>query len=175
MEEIMSNRSLYRSCQSCAYLFLILSSLSLAVSLFSAEARAGGSDGYPKCFIGTYLVEEGSGTKSIWSLGARGIILITSSAQPSLNFSDAQGAWIRTGRLEASATSLDFSFDDQVGLTSIARINAGIRFADKNCREIEGEFAVSFFDPDVDPLNPESVPENVISDTFTGRRVAVGQ
>ncbi len=175
MEEIMSNLSLFRSCKSYAYLFCIFSSFLLAVSFSSAEARAGGSDKYPKCFIGTYLVEEGSGTKSIWSLDARGIILITSSAQPSLNFSSAQGAWIRTGKLEASATSLDFSFDGQNSLASIAKINAGIRFTDKDCLDMEGEFTVSFFDPGVDPLDPESVPENVISDTFTGKRVAVEQ
>ena len=122
------------------YLFLIFISLSLAVSLFTVEARAGGNDKYPKCFIGTYLVEEGNGTKSIWSLAPRGIILITSSAQPALNFSDAQGAWIRTGKLEASATSLDFSFGEEGNLLNIAKVNAGIRFTDKNCGDIQGEF-----------------------------------
>ena len=171
----MSNRRPYRIYPWSVYLFLIFISLSLAVSLFTAEARAGGSDKYPKCFIGTYLVEEGSGTKSIWSLGSRGIILITSSAQPSLNFSDAQGAWIRTGKLEASATSLDFSFDGEGNILNVAKVNAGIRFTDKNCREIEGEFTVLFFGPVVDPLDPDSVPENVVSDTFTGRRVPVEQ
>jgi hypothetical protein len=149
--------------------------MTLAVSLFAAEAQAGGSDKYPKCFIGTYLVEEGDGTKSIWSLGSRGVILITSSAQPSLNFSDAQGAWIRTSKLEASATSLDFSFDEEGNLLNVAKVNAGIRFADKNCREMEGEFTVLFYEPGVDPLDPDSVPENVVSDTFTGRRVLVEQ
>jgi hypothetical protein len=147
--------------------------LSLSVFLIPDESLAGGSDKYPKCFIGTYLVEEGNGTKSIWSLGARGVIQITSSAQPSLNFSDAQGAWIRTGKLEAGATSLDFSFDDEGGPLSIAKVNAGIRFADKNCRAIEGEFTVLFYEPGVDPLDPDSVPENVVSDTFMGRRVTV--
>ena len=157
------------------FLFAIFLTMTLAVSLFAAEAQAGGSDKYPKCFIGTYLVEEGDGTKSIWSLGSRGVILITSSAQPSLDFSDAQGAWIRTGKLEASATSLDFSFDGEGNILNVAKVNAGIRFTDKNCREIEGEFTVLFFGPVVDPLDPDSVPENVVSDTFTGRRVTVEQ
>jgi hypothetical protein len=149
--------------------------MTLAVSLFAAEAQAGGSDKYPKCFVGTYLVEEGNGTKSIWSLGSRGVILITSSAQPSLDFSDAQGAWIRTSKLEASATSLDFSFDGEGNLLNVAKVNTGIRFADKNCREMEGELTVLFYEPGVDPLDPDSVPENVVSDTFTGRRVLVEQ
>jgi hypothetical protein len=32
-----------------------------------------------------------------------------------------------------------------------------------------------FYEPGVDPLDPDSVPENVVSDTFTGRRVTVEQ
>lgn len=171
----MSNRSQNRIYPSGVFLFFIFFSLSLAVSLIAAEAQAGGSDKYPKCFVGTYLVEEGNGTKSIWSLGSRGVILITSSAQPSLNFSDAQGAWIRTGKLEASATSLDFSFGAEGNLLNVAKVNAGIRFAGKNCGEIEGEFTVLFYEPGIDPLDPDSVPENVVSDTFTGRRVLVEQ
>ncbi len=171
----MSNRRHNQRYPSCVFLLFIFLTFPLAISLFAAEARAWGSDKYPKCFVGTYLVEEGNGTKSIWSLGARGIILITSSAQPSLNFSDAQGAWIRTGKLEASATSLDFSFDGEGNLLNVAKVNAGIRFAGKDCREIEGEFTVLFYEPGVDPLDPDSVPENVVSDTFTGRRVTVEQ
>jgi hypothetical protein len=175
MENYMSCRRPYRNYLSTVYLFLALSSLSLSVFLIPDESLAGGSDKYPKCFIGTYLVEEGNGTKSIWSLGARGIIQITSSAQHSLNFSDAQGSWIRTGKLEAGATSLDFSFDEEGGLLNIAKINAVIRFTDKNCRGIEGEFTVLFYEPGVDPLDPNSVPENVVSDIFTGQRVVVEQ
>jgi hypothetical protein len=171
----MNIRKHNRIYPSGVFLFFIILSLSLAASLIAAEAQAGGSDKYPKCFIGTYLVEEGDGTKSIWSLGARGVILITSSAQPALNFSDAQGAWVRTGKLEASATSLDFSFDGEGDLINVAKVNAGIRFADKNCREIEGEFTVLFYEPGGDPLDPGSVPENAVSDTFTGRRVPVEQ
>ncbi|HKQ32115.1 MAG TPA: hypothetical protein VJV40_02845 [Thermodesulfobacteriota bacterium] len=114
--------------------------LTIVTYIFTTEVRAGGSDKYPKCFIGTYLVEEGNGTRSLWSLGARGVIMITSSAQPALNFSDAQGAWIRTDKLRASATSLDFSFDGEGNLLNIAKVNADIRFTDKNCADIEGEF-----------------------------------
>jgi len=149
--------------------------LTIVTYVFTTGARAGGSDKYPNCFVGTYLVEEGNGTRSIWSLGARGVIMITSSAQPALDFSDAQGAWIRTGKLQASATSLDFSFDGEGGLLNIAKVNADLRFTDKSCGEIEGEIAVYFYEPGVDPLDPDSVPENVITDTYTGRRVTVEQ
>lgn len=166
----MHNRNLsFRS------LFHILFLLIIAAFLFTAEAHAGGSDKYPKCFIGTYLIEEGSGTTSLWSLGARGVITITSSAQQALDFSSAQGAWIRTGKLRASATSLDFSFDGEGDLLNIAKVNADLQFADKSCTEIQGEFTVYFYEPDVDPLDPGSVPESVITDTFTGRRVTVEQ
>ena len=156
-----------------ASLFQIVLVLTLAASVFTAESQAGGSDKYPKCFIGTYLIEEGSGTTSLWSLGARGVITITSSVQQALDFSSAQGAWIRTGKLRAATTSLDFSFDSNGDLLNIAKINADLQFRDKSCTEIEGEFTVYFYEPGVDPLDPGSVPENVITDTFTGRRVTV--
>jgi hypothetical protein len=73
------------------------------------------------------------------------------------------------------ATSLDFSFDGEGNILNAAKVNAGIRFADEDCREIEGEFTVMFYEPGGDPLDPDSVPENVVSDTFTGRRVTVEQ
>ena len=157
----------------CPLMALLI--LTIVTYVFTTEARAGGSDKYPKCFVGTYLVEEGNGTTSIWSLGVRGVIMITSSAQPALNFSDAQGAWIRTGKLRASATSLDFSFDGEGDLLNIAKVNADLRFTDKSCGEIEGEFTVYFYEPGVDPLDPGSVPENAITDSFTGKRVTVEQ
>lgn len=156
-------------------LFMFLLILTIATYIFTTEARAGGSDKHPKCFIGTYLVEEGNGTRSIWSLGARGAIMITSSAQPALDFSDAQGEWMRTDKLRASATSLDFSFDGEGNLLNIAKVNADIRFTDKNCSDVEGKFTVYFYEPGVDPLDPDSVPENAITDSFTGKRVTVEQ
>jgi len=156
-------------------LFKVLLILTIVTYTFTSEARAGGSDKYPKCFIGTYLVEEGNGTRSIWSLGARGVIMITSSAQPALDFSDAQGAWIRTGKLRASATSLDFSFDGEGNVLNIAKVNADIRFTDKSCADIGGKFTVYFYEPEVDPLDPDSVPQNEITDSFTGKRVTVEQ
>ena len=135
------------------------------------DARADGSEKYPKCFVGTYLVDEGNGTKSLWSFGDRGVFLITSSAQHSLNFSNGQGAWIMAGKLRVSVISVDFSFETDGGLANIAKVSADVTFTDDKCSEVEGKFTVTFYATDVDPLDPDSVPENAVSDTFTGRRV----
>ncbi|HVY55133.1 MAG TPA: hypothetical protein VHC46_05190 [Thermodesulfobacteriota bacterium] len=171
----MSISRAYRFYPSPASLLRILLILTMSACVFISDARAGGSDKYPKCFIGTFLVKEGNGTTSVWSLGARGVLMITSSAQEALNFSTAQGAWVRTGKLQAQATSLDFSFDSEGGLINTAKVNADLTFTDKNCGAMEGEFTVYFYQPDVDPLDPDSVPENIITDTFTGQRVTVEQ
>jgi len=67
-----------------AILLLILVGLS-----YPANSNA---DTFPKCFIGTYLVEQESGTQSLWTFAARGTLAITSSAQQLLNFSTEHGA-----------------------------------------------------------------------------------
>ena len=167
-----SSHSLNLKLTSLFQFFLLLIA---AMYIITADAQAGGSNKYPKCYIGTYLVEEGSGTASTWTLGARGVITITSSAQKALNFSDAQGAWISTGKLEAQATLVDFSFDNEGALLNIAKINVDMNFTDKNCEAVEGSFTVYFYQPDVDPLDPDSVPDNILTDTFTGQRINVEQ
>jgi hypothetical protein len=141
---------------------------------FAPDVNAG-SKSFPDCFVGTFLVDEGNGTKSLWTLGTGGVFFVTSSAQAALDFTDEQGAWIKTGKRRAGAISLDFSFDPDGGLANIAKVNADVTFTGNNCSGIEGDFTVSFYDPEVDPLDPDSVPENVVSDTFTGRRVTVEQ
>lgn len=160
---------------SCYCIPAFLSALIISVSSTATDVHADGGGKYPKCFVGTYLVNEGGGTKSLWSFGDRGILLITSSAQPSLNFSNGQGAWIRSGKLEASAVLIDFSFDNEGSPIYIARVNSDIRFQDKKCDAIDGEFTVSFFDIGIDPLDPDAIPESIISDTFSGQRVRVEQ
>lgn len=145
----------------------------IALSVTVNDARADGGEKYPRCFAGTYLVDEVNGTKSLWSLGDRGVLLVTSSTQPSLNFSNGHGACIRTGKLKASAVLIDFSFDNDGNLKNIVRVNSEIRFMDNRCEAIEGEFIMSFSENGTDPLDPDSVPENVVSDTFTGQRVMV--
>jgi hypothetical protein len=169
----MDNLEPRRKPLSRMYCFTAIPALIIMLAAIANDARADGSEKYPKCFVGTYLVDEGNGTKSLWSFGDRGVFLITSSAQSSLNFSNGQGAWIRAGKLRVSVISVDFSFETDGGLANIAKVNAEVTFTDNTCGEAEGEFTVSFYTTDVDPLDPNSVPENVVSDTFTGRRVKV--
>ena len=99
----------------------------------------------------------------------------TSSAQVALSFSDEQGAWKKTGKREAVGTTLDFSFNPDGSLANIAKVNSEITFTGRSCGGIEGAFTVSFYAPGVDPLDPDSVPENTVSDTFTGKRVRAGE
>ena len=147
--------------------------------IFSVAASAGSdhasSRDFPSCFVGTFLVEEGSGTQSLWTFGPGGVMFITSSAQKALDFTDEQGSWKKTGRREAMGTTLDFSFNADGSLANIAKVNVDVTFSGRGCAGIDGGLTVSFYAPGVDPLDPDSVPENVVSDTFTGRRVQAGE
>lgn len=49
-------------------IFIPMLFLIFCVLNFPARSYA---DKVPKCFIGTYLIEEASGTMSLWTLGAR--------------------------------------------------------------------------------------------------------
>ncbi len=158
----------------------LLPALSTAAFLFlSLTASAATADhasprDFPECFIGTFLVEEGSGTQSLWTFGPGGVMFITSSAQKALDFTDEQGAWKKAGKREAVGTTLDFSFNADGSLANIAKVNVDVTFSGRGCAGIDGGLTVSFYAPGVDPLDPDSVPENVVSDTFTGRRVQAG-
>ncbi|HML95438.1 MAG TPA: hypothetical protein PKC29_08435 [Thermodesulfobacteriota bacterium] len=145
------------------------------LSFTTLAAEHASTRDFPECFIGTFLVEEGNGTQSLWTFGPGGVMFITSSAQKALDFTDEQGAWKKTGRREAIATTLDFSFNADGSLANIARVNIDVTFSGRGCADIGGAFTVSFYAPGVDPLDPDSVPENVVSDTFTGRRVQAGE
>jgi hypothetical protein len=57
---------------------------------FSASVLA---DGFPEDCAGTFLTQEGSGAKSIWTFGQDGTFLGTSSTQKVFNFSNQQGVW----------------------------------------------------------------------------------
>jgi len=129
------------------------------------------ADTFPKCFIGSYLLEQGSGIMSLWTFGARGTLIVTSSSQKALSFSTEHGSWHKSAQKQAKSTMLDFSFGEDGELINIARIDATTNFNGNNCEEIEGEFTLRFFEPDQDPLNIESASGEPITDTFTGRRV----
>jgi hypothetical protein len=127
------------------------------------------------CFPGTYLVVEGSGTQSLWTLSHDGAFQVTSSAERAFGFSHIQGVWKKTGARDAKARGLDFNFSETpvnsgVPPSQIARLDIAIRFAEK-CEEMEGSFDLRVFNPNDDPL--DSNRPVAASDTFSGRRVSI--
>jgi len=127
--------------------------------------------GKPGCMTGTYLVQEGSGTQSLWTFSKDGTIHIASSAQGPLNFSDLLGAWKQTGQKVAHVTVLDFNYNTTPPPATIVRVDAVATFFNK-CTRMNGSFEVRFFTPGVeDPLDPSTDTGSPITDTFTGRKV----
>ena len=136
----------------------------------SRDAESHGS-----CFPGTYLVAEGSGTQSLWTLSQDGAFQVTSSAERAFDFSHIQGVWKKTGAQDAKARGLDFNFNETpvnsgVPPSHIARIDIVMSFADK-CEEMEGRFDLRVANPNEDPL--DSSRPVAASDTFSGRRVSI--
>jgi hypothetical protein len=126
-----------------------------------------------ECVVGTYLVDQGSGTESIWTFFSGGNLIVTSSDQRVLNFSTQHGTWEMVGPEEIRATLVDFSFDDEGGLINIARVDIVVSLTDTGCDEIEGDFLIRFFEADEDPLIPSTDTGEPLSDTLVGRRVTV--
>jgi hypothetical protein len=127
------------------------------------------------CFPGTYLVVEGSGTQSLWTLSQDGGFQVTSSAERAFGFSHIQGVWKKTGARDAKARGLDFNFSETpvnggVPPSQITRLDIVMRFA-HGCEQMEGSFDLRAFNPNDDPL--ESSPPAIASDTFFGRRVSI--
>jgi hypothetical protein len=130
------------------------------------------ANGFPDDCVGTFLNQEGSGARSIWTLGAGGSFLGTSSTQKVFNFSNQQGVWESDGSGNVKAVLLDFSFDSNGALLNIARVDVVFHAVDHECDKIAGSFALRFFPPGQDPLNPNGVG-TTFTDTFTGRRLTV--
>ncbi len=147
----------------------------LAASLFAFEVSAGAA-GSGGCIPGVYLVQEGSGTQSLWSFSSDGTIHSTSSAQGALHFGDGYGAWRQERGQQVRSTFLDFSYnsspiDGGFPPSSVARVDAVSTFSER-CAEIHGTFELRFFDPATeDPLDRATDAGSPIPDTFTGRRV----
>jgi hypothetical protein len=144
-----------------AFLLLACSSISFA-------------SGFPRSCAGTYLIQEGSGTKSLWTLEADGVFLATSSAQPSFNFSNQQGVWDKDGNQGAKAALLDFSFDGSGTLINIGRVDIALHTVGDGCANVAGTISLRFFEAGEDPLNPGTDTGSAITDTFTGRRLTLG-
>jgi hypothetical protein len=154
-------------------LAFVLSIASFLLSSTSASSRDAGAQG--GCFPGTYLVVEGSGTQSLWTLSQDGGFQITSSAERAFGFSHIQGVWKKTGARDAKARGLDFNFKETpvnggVPPSQIARLDIVMRFAER-CEEMEGSFELRAFNPNDDPL--DSNTPAIASDTFFGRRVSI--
>jgi len=148
-----------------------LGSLGL-LNLRSAQASAPAQP-FPASCAGTYLIQEGSGTQSLWSLEKDGVMLGTSSAQASFNFTNQQGTWEKNGANGIKAVLLDFSFDANGALINTGRIDIQLHTVGDGCANVAGQFMLRFYEPGEDPLNPGSDTGQPISDTFTGRRVTV--
>jgi hypothetical protein len=131
------------------------------------------ADGFPEDCAGTYLNQEGSGAKSIWTLGEDGSFLGTSSTQKVFNFSGQQGVWVSDDSGNAKGVFLDFSFDASGALLNIGRIDIVFHTVGHGCAKIAGTFSLRFFEAGEDPLDPASDTGKPITDTFTGRRLTV--
>jgi hypothetical protein len=154
-------------------LAFVLSIPPLLVNATIASSRDKGSQG--GCFPGTYLVVEGSGTQSLWTLSQDGAFHVTSSAERAFGFSHIQGVWRKTGARDAKARGLDFNFattpvNGGVPPAQIARLDIVMRFAER-CEEMEGRFEFRAFGANEDPLNPNTPA--IAFDTFSGRRVTI--
>jgi len=142
--------------------------LNLRRAQASALAQA-----FPAHCAGTYLIQEGSGTQSLWSLEKDGMMLGASSAQAAFNFSNQQGTWEKNGADGVKAVLLDFSFDASGALINVGRIDIALNTVGGGCDNVAGSFTLRFYEPGEDPLDPGSDTGQPISDTFSGRRVTV--
>lgn len=136
----------------------------------SRDAESHGS-----CFPGTYLVVEGSGTQSLWTLSQDGAFQVTSSAERAFGFSHIQGVWTKTGARDAKARGFDFNFNPTpvnggAPPSQIARLDIAMKFA-QSCNEMEGTFELRAFNANDDPLNSNT--SVIASDIFFGRRVSI--
>jgi hypothetical protein len=153
---------------------LVILTLVLSI-LNSTIASSRGTESQGGCFPGTYLVVEGSGTQSLWTLSQDGAFHITSSAERAFDFSHIQGVWTKAGARDAKARGLDFTFNQTpvnggAPPSQITRLDALMTFAQR-CEEMEGTFELRVFIPSDDPLI--SNPPPIASDIFSGRRVSI--
>ena len=143
--------------------------------LTSSVATGRNTESQGGCFAGTYLVVEGSGTQSLWTLSQDGAFQVTSSAERAFGFSHIQGVWTKTGARHAKARGLDFNFSQTpvnggVPPSQITRLDIVMTFA-QSCKEMEGAFELRAFNPNEDPLNSNTPA--IASDIFLGRRVSI--
>ena len=135
----------------------------------SASLLAGGFSG--NC-SGTYLMAEGGGATSLWTLEADGTFFASSSLQALLNFSDQKGSWEKDGGSGVKGVVLALVFDDNNELLNVSRVDVSLHTVGSGCDNIAGSLEVREFTGSEDPLDPSTdTGDPIATDTFTGRRV----
>ena len=150
-------------------LSLLLLIISFAQQVFAGSNRGEGEN----CFTGTYIFETASDSLSMWTFTRDGNVLVTSSVQKTLNFSDIQGVWKVADPGKVKSVLLDFSFNNTGEPINVARLDVTLRKTGKTCDELEGEFELRFFEDGEDPLDPSTDTGTPLSDTLHGRRLIV--
>lgn len=138
--------------------------------LGAPASRAAGA--FSASCAGTYLIAEGGGATRLWTFGADGTFLATSSLQPLVNFSEQKGSWEKDGANGAKGVVLALVFDDGNALLNVSRVDVSVHTVGNGCDNIAGSLVVREFTGSEDPLDPSTdTGEPIASDTFTGRRV----
>jgi hypothetical protein len=138
--------------------------------LLGSAAMAAG--GFPTSCAGTYLIAEGGGATSLWTLGADGTFFATSSLQPLVNFSEQKGSWEKDGANGAKGVVLALVFGDNNELINVSRVDISLHTVGSGCDNIAGSLEVREFTGGEDPLDPTTdTGEPIATDTVTGRRV----
>jgi hypothetical protein len=144
----------------------------LIAVLIAGPSAALSAQGFPAHCAGTYLMAEGGGATSLWTLEADGAFFATSSIQPLVNFSDQQGSWEQDGASGAKGVVLALVFNEDNTLHDVSRVDATFHTVGNGCGTIAGSLVVRAFEDGEDPLDPSTDDEDPIAtDTFTGRRV----
>ena len=158
-----------------AYTLVILSAFLFISILGSNVAKADSTLGKKMVesylIVGTYLLTEANeGGSRIITITADGSWYGVHSLQFDENFSNQQGLWKKIERRTITARTLNFALlEDGVGSSLFSFT---IEF-DKSYSQITGELSGKTFPPDVDPLDPDALPINTFSNTFTGKRLIV--
>jgi hypothetical protein len=149
-----------------------LSSTLLAAFLLLGSSAALPAAGFPASCAGTYLMAEGGGATSLWTLTADGTFFATSSLQPLVHFSDQQGSWEKDGANGAKGVVLALVFDETGSLLNVSRVDVSLHTVGSGCNNIAGSLEVREFTAGEDPLDPSTdTGDPIAADTFTGRRV----
>jgi hypothetical protein len=144
----------------------------LAIALLMGSSATLLANGFPASCAGTYLMAEGGGATSLWTLEADGAFFASSSLQSLLNFSDQKGSWEKDGSQGAKGVLLALVFGDGGALLNVSRVDISLHTVGTGCDTIAGSLEVREFTGGEDPLNPSTdTGDPIATDTFTGRRV----